>query len=225
MNPLKRADEKELYQMRCSLEEKNQEISLLRISNNRFHDKIAHLEKEIQRRDDIIAELRNSERTLEKEKLKLYDQEKVWTFGQAEYENFKRDLRRLMEMLKTTAEYREFANLAIADGGARFLHETNRKVKTHIDKPPQAQSMHFCSCNKAFIPEPALWVPDNVYSFAKRYVAERRGELTPAELELLLYDLNKLWRERERTIIDSMNAIKANEIGVYRRRLQNLAKS
>ena len=83
MNPLKRADEKELYQMRCSLEEKNQEISLLRISNNRFHDKIAHLEKEIQRRDDIIAELRNSERTLEKEKLKLYDQEKVWTFGQA----------------------------------------------------------------------------------------------------------------------------------------------
>ena len=54
MNPLKRADEKELYQMRCSLEEKNQEISLLRISNNRFPDKIVHLAKEIQRWDDII---------------------------------------------------------------------------------------------------------------------------------------------------------------------------
>lgn len=93
----------------------------------------------------------------------------MWTYGQTEYENFKRDLKRLMEMLKTTTEYRDYANLAIADGGVRFLHETNRKIKTNIDKPPQ--SMHFCSCNKAFIPEPALWVPDNVYSYSRKYVS------------------------------------------------------
>lgn len=55
MNPFKRADEKELYEMRCNIEEKNQEISLLRISNNRYHDKVAHLEKEIEKRDDLIA--------------------------------------------------------------------------------------------------------------------------------------------------------------------------
>lgn len=76
---------------------------MLRISNNRYHDKIAHLEKEIERRDEMIAQLRSNERTLEKEKFKLYDQEKVWTHGQTEYENFKRDLKRLMEMLKTTS--------------------------------------------------------------------------------------------------------------------------
>lgn len=35
-----------------------------------------------------------------------------------------------------------------------------------------------------------------------------------------MYDLNKMWRERERRIIDSLNAIKAQEIGVYRRKLQ-----
>jgi hypothetical protein len=62
-----------------------------------------------------------------------------------------------MEMLKTTTEYREFANFAIAEGGVRFLHETNKKVKTNLDKPPQ--SIHFCSCNKSYIPEPALWIP------------------------------------------------------------------
>lgn len=45
LNPLKRADEREIYEMKCSVEEKNQEIALLRISNNRYHDKIAHLER------------------------------------------------------------------------------------------------------------------------------------------------------------------------------------
>jgi peptidoglycan hydrolase CwlO-like protein len=108
--------------MKCSVEEKNQEIALLTIANNRYHDKIAHLEREIEKRDEIIAGLRANERTLEKDKMRLYDQEKVWGHGAVEYENFKRDLKRLMQMLKTTAEYREFANLAIADGGVRFLH-------------------------------------------------------------------------------------------------------
>lgn len=65
-----------------------------------------------------------------------------------------------MHMLKTTTEYREFANLAIADDGVRFLHEANKRVKTTIDSAnKQGNVLHFCTCNKAFIPEPALWVP------------------------------------------------------------------
>ena len=50
----------------------------------------------------------------------------------------------------------------------------------------------------------------------------RKGELTNAEVELLLYDLNKMWREREKSIVNSLNAVKAQEIGVYRRKIQNM---
>jgi hypothetical protein len=27
--------------------------------------------------------------------------------------------------------------------------------------------VHFCTCNKAFIPESSFWVPDKVYSFGR----------------------------------------------------------
>ena len=84
---------------------------------------------------------------------------------------------------------------------------------------------HFCICNKAFISEPGLWVPENIYKFAKEFVRLRKGELTNAELELLMYDLNKMWRERERTIINSLNGIKAQEIGTLRRKIQALTNN
>ncbi len=89
--------------------------------------------------------------------MKLYNDDQVFTYGTVEYDHFKRDQKRLLQMLKTTGEYREFANLAIADGGVRFLHEVNKKQKTNLDG--NKSTIHFCTCNKEFISEPALWVP------------------------------------------------------------------
>ena len=41
-----------------------------------------------------------------------------------------------------------------------------------------------------------------------------------SELDLLLYELNKIWREREKRIVNHVNALKANEVAKYKRRLQ-----
>lgn len=136
------------------------------------------------------------------------DKEFAFDYGKVEYENFKNDTRRLLKMLQTTNEYQQFANLALEDDGVRFLHSMNQKVKTHIDTSKKI-SLHFCTCNKEFIPESGFWVPDKVYSFGKEYVKERKGEMTKPELELLLYELNKIWREREKRIINTLNCQKA----------------
>ena len=61
-------------------------------------------------------------------------------------------------MLKTTAEYKTFADFALEDDGVRFLINAN-KSETRLDAPPDQQHFHFCTCNKAFIPEAAMWVP------------------------------------------------------------------
>lgn len=123
-------------------------------------------------------------------------------------------------MLKNTQEYKNFASLAIDDNSIRFLHEANKTNKTNLDV--KDNPMHFCTCNKAFISEPGLWVPENIYKFSKDFVRTRKGELTNAEVELMMYDLNKMWREREKTIINSLNGIKSQELGVLRRKIQNL---
>jgi hypothetical protein len=72
-------------------------------------------------------------------------------------------------MLQSTSEYKDFARFALDDDGVRFLNNANKDLKTKLDNAPNKnlQSIHFCTCNKAFIPESGFWVPDKVYSFGK----------------------------------------------------------
>ena len=82
-------------------------------------------------------------------------------------------------MLQNTSEYQQFANLALDDDYVRFLNQANKKIKTKIDTYGQSV-LHFCTCNKDFIPESGLWVPEKVYSFSKEFVKDRNGDLTQA---------------------------------------------
>ena len=83
-------------------------------------------------------------------------------------------------MLKTTAEYNKFAEFALDDDGIRFLTNLNKNVKTKLDS--EQTQIHFCTCNKAFIPEPLLWVPEKAYDYGKDFIKSRDGNLTQSEL-------------------------------------------
>jgi len=50
-----------------------------------------------------------------------------------------------------------------------------KKIKTKLDTNGKSKLsvVHFCTCNKEFIPESGLWVPEKIYGFAKEYVKER----------------------------------------------------
>lgn len=142
----------------------------------------------------------------------------MFDYGKVEYENFRNDTRRLLKMLQTTNEYQQFANLGLEDNGVRFLNEVNKKIKSSLDTK-QRTTLHFCTCNKEFIPESGFWVPEKVYNYGKEFVRERKGELTQAELELLLYDLNRIWREREKRIVNTMTSLRSKEVEQLKRKL------
>ena len=59
----------------------------------------------------------------------------------------------MLKMLKSTSEYKQFADFAINDEGVRFLINANQTVKTKHDAGGDKNVIHFCTCNKAFIPE------------------------------------------------------------------------
>ena len=90
-----------------------------------------------------------------------------FNYGKVEYENFKNDSRRLLKMLKNTEEYQKFAEFALDDDGTRFLTNANKSIKTKLDTPGNQSHFHFCTCNKAFIPEHFLWIPEKAYNFGK----------------------------------------------------------
>ncbi len=85
-------------------------------------------------------------------------------------------------MLKNTSEYQQFAEFALDDNGVRFLNSVNKTVKTKLDAPTDQSHFHFCTCNKAFIPETGFWVPESVYHFGKEFIKERNGEMSQSEL-------------------------------------------
>lgn len=182
------------------------------------------LEGELEQRDRAIDDLRERERYLTSQLADLGSKDLNFNYGKVEYENYRLDSRRLLKMLKSTQEYQNFADMALDDDGVRFLTNAGKTVKTRLDGPPGQGQIHFCTCNKAFIPEEALWVPEKVYDFGRDFIKGRQGELSQTELELLLYELNKLWREREKRILNHANFQKANEVGKYKRKLRDASR-
>jgi hypothetical protein len=55
------------------------------------------------------------------------------------------------------------------------LSNLNKTVKTKLDTPNGQNHFHFCTCNKEFIPEAFLWVPEKVYDFGKEFIKDRKG--------------------------------------------------
>ncbi len=140
--------------------------------------------------------------------------------------NYKNDSKRLLKMLEATEEYKNFAKLALEDDGVRHLGKVGKKSKlSGGNDESHGRMLHFCSCNKDFIPEENFWVPEKVYDFGKDYVKGHRGEMmSEAELELLLYELNKIWREREKRMMNWVRAEKAHEVEKYKRKEEQMRK-
>jgi hypothetical protein len=80
------------------------------------------------------------------------------------------------------------------DDGIEFLLQPNQSKKSSLDASLAKKPLHFCTCNKEYISESSFWVPEKVYSLGKEFIRERKGEFTKSEYELLLYELNRLWR-------------------------------
>ncbi len=77
-----------------------------------------------------------------------------------EYMNYKNDSKRLLKMLEATEEYKNFAKLALEDDGVRHLGKVGKNSKlSGANDESHGRMLHFCSCNKDFIPEENFWVP------------------------------------------------------------------
>ena len=127
-------------------------------------------------------------------------------------------------MLEMTDQYKNFARFGLDDNGITLLEEASKTIKTEVSCETRRENkkqgkLHFCSCNKQFIPETYLWVPESIYEYGKDFLKSRQGQhgswdgfLSKTEFELLLYELNRMWREREKRIVNTITHEKNMEI-------------
>ena len=100
-----------------------------------------------------------------------------------ELECYKADNDRLIKLLNSTKEFKDFAEFAQDNkGSVRYLAGEKKYGKSKIQDEEEEES----------------WIPQEAFKIAHNY-REKYGEgLTETLINKMLKELNKVWRDRER---------------------------
>lgn len=75
------------------------------------------------------------------------------------------------------------------------------------------KNLKCCNGFDLCVDEKALWVPQEAYKFAHEFRLKFDGKLTESLIEHLLFELNKIWNDREKRIIGGIKSKYSNEAG------------
>lgn len=130
-------------------------------------------------------------------------------------------------MLKSTKEFKDFGEyLAETDGNKRFLKDAVRHKRTSSsDRTGSATTLgtQRLSVGGAYAEEKELWVPQEAYKVMLEFVKKNRGILTEENMETLLFDLNKIWTNRENAKIERITSQNKYELSKMKRKLSNMS--
>lgn len=134
-----------------------------------------------------------------------------------ELQHLKDDNLRLLTMLKSTEEYKDFAYLSeTVPGGIRFIKPTVSK-KAGVSKNLTGKNAIPNSQKDILVNE--NWVPSDCYTFAVQFKNKYNLDLDENLLNNLLSSLNKIWMEREKKQISKVKSNYQSEISSLRRKL------
>lgn len=170
--------------------------------NKKQNEKIAELEKQI----DSLYIQKQSEGSL-----------------LLEIEHLKDDNLRLLQMLKSTSEFKDFAYLSeTIPGGVRFMKPTVIKkagITVQGGKTVPGKSTSSIPNSQKDILENQNWIPSDCYSFAVQFKNKYNLDLSENLLNDLLTSLNKIWQEREKKQVNKLKSKYQGEIQSLRRKL------
>lgn len=123
---------KELGELRKDIQERTAKMSSAVVSNDKNMEKVFLLERQLQEKQEQINELNKSLEKLKKESNELTFSKKCESVSLIEVEHLRNDVRRLLQMLRSTQEFKDFSEYA--DDSSRsitFLREI--PVKSIVD--------------------------------------------------------------------------------------------
>jgi chromosome segregation ATPase len=134
------------------------------------------------------AELENRIRSLEKQIDELYINRKSEAAMSLEINHLKEDNIRLLQLLKTTNEFKDFAYLAEdISGGIRYVRST---IDQNIKRPKSSMRLKDRMHYEKVTPRNDLnWVPMEAYNYAFEFRDKNNLELSDMLLEELLFSV------------------------------------
>ena len=169
-----------------------------KVLNKRQADKISELEKQI---DSLYVQKQSEGGLL------------------LEIEHLKDDNLRLLQMLKSTSEFKDFAYLGETEaGGIRFCKPSSAK-KSVAQTSSNVKAGKGIPNSKKDMLDNQNWVPSDAYTFAVQFKNKYNLDLSDNILDDLLSSLNKIWQDRERKQVNQLKSKYQGEIMSLRRKL------
>ena len=198
--------EEQIDKLLSQIKEKDNKIKYMTVNNAinmRYSDSF---QTEVEKYKLINKSQKERIDELEKEINDLYINKKSEGNLIMENQHLKDDNLRLLEMLKTTNEYKDFAYLnETIPGGIRFVHDPplSKKHKHECEKRETENLLK--KNNENWIPNEAFNI---IYDFKKKY----NMEINDKVISDLLGCLNQVWRDKETKQITRVKAKYQREI-------------
>jgi hypothetical protein len=149
---------------------------------NQYKEDLENTKKEKSQLEDKI-------RQLEKQIDELYINRKSEAAMSLEIEHLKEDNVRLLQLLKTTNEFKDFAYLADdVSGGIRYVKST---IDQNIKKSKSMRTKDRLHFEKVTPRNDLNWVPMEAYNYAFEFRDKNNLELSDMLLEELLFSVNR----------------------------------
>lgn len=157
------------------------EMGNLYLENKILREKIVETEKSI---DDLYFLKKNDSAIL------------------LEIEKLKEDVKRLVQLLRSTEEYKEFAeNANLMNDDIRFLKGVHKEKGTNKNFKLWADQRKLKSEFENF-----FWIPTDAFKYANDFRIKYQGNFTEEIIESLLFELNKIWKEKHEKSISKLKS-------------------
>jgi len=185
----------QIEKLETLLQEKEEELEGYRSKEELFSEK--EFDSVLQENRHLREKIAETERNLDN----FYMLRKNESAILLENERQKEDIKRLLKLLQQTSEFEDFANKAnLCEGEIRFL---NHSYKLYGAKRRKIEAENQGN-TKANSKEALFWVPLDAFKFAHDLRIKYKGEFNEEILEMILFEMSKIWRAKEEKIISNL---------------------
>ena len=184
----------------------------------KLEDELDHKNKEL---NSLETRLLESEKAADALRTFKFDEK-----GQTlELEHLRADNLRLLRLLKTTNEFKNF-DTAQTWSKSRFGQAVPHKTKPALGRnslgrreSPSKLNKQSKFAEKENVKASRNWIPTEAYSIANDFRVKYQGQLNETNINRLLAELNQIWRDREVRIVDQIRNNTNAEVMSLRRQM------
>lgn len=198
--------ESEVSKLIMDIKEKDDKLSYMQVNNSMSLQYSENYKEEYERQKAInkaqLTKINEQEKLINE----LYMNKKSEGNLLLENEHLRNDNIRMLQMLKTTNEFKDFAFLnQTTPGGIRYVHDDHIIMTGHHNcqiAKSEENFQHFCDS----------WIPSEAFDLLLNYNKKYNMDLSEKVINDLLASLNTIWRQKEHKVIVRLKAKYQKEI-------------